>query len=127
MLRWWPTIAALDPSAYYAASGKRHGRGPPGAGITMGVFIAWPWLALIPAAVFLAIYRLSRRKVAAGSALAWLGYALYEYAIYRRWLCSGECNIRVDLLLLYPALVVISVAGAVAALRTLIARHGRAP
>jgi len=69
----------------------------------MGVFIAWPWLALIPAAVFLAIYRLSRRKVAAGSALAWLGSALY------------------------PALVVISVAGAVAALRTLIARHGRAP
>ncbi len=126
MLRWWPTNAALDPSAYYAASGERHGRGPPGAGTTMGVFIAWPWLALIPAAVFLAIYRLSRRKVAAGSALAWLGYALYEYAIYRRWVCSGECNIRVDLLLLYPALVVITVAGAFAALRTLIARH-RAP
>jgi len=51
----------------------------------MGVFIAWPWLALIPAAVFLAIY------------------------------------------LLYPALVVISVAGADAALRTLIAGHRRAP
>ena len=85
MLRWWPTNAALDPSAYYAASGERHGRGPPGAGTTMGVFIAWPWLALIPAAVFLAIY------------------------------------------LLYPALVVISVAGAVAALRTLIAGHRRAP
>ena len=62
-----------------------------------------------------------------GSALAWLGYALYEYAIYRRWLCSGECNIRVDLLLLYPVLVAISIAGVVAALRSLITRHGRAP
>src|SRR5438128_396641 len=39
----------------------------------------------------------------------------------------GECNIRVDLLLLYPALVAISIAGVVAALRSLIARHGRAP
>ena len=23
----------------------------------------------------------------------------------RRWLCSGECNIRVDLLVIYPALL----------------------
>jgi hypothetical protein len=25
-----------------------------------------------------------------------------------RWLCSGECNIRVDLLVLYPLLLLVS-------------------
>lgn len=32
----------------------------------------------------------------------------YEYALYRRWLCSGECNIRVDLRLLYPLFLIMS-------------------
>lgn len=34
-----------------------------------------------------------------------------------RLLCSGECNIRVDLLLLYPVLAFLSVAAVVAAMR----------
>jgi hypothetical protein len=34
-----------------------------------------------------------------------------------RILCSGECNIRVDLLLIYPALVVLSILAAVPARR----------
>ena len=37
----------------------------------------------------------------------------YEYAMKLRILCSGECNIRVDLLLLYPALLVLSLAAVV--------------
>ena len=37
--------------------------------------------------------------------VAWLGYALYEVLMVRRVLCSGECNIRVDLLLIHPALI----------------------
>lgn len=28
----------------------------------------------------------------------------------QRWLCSGECNIRVDLVLIYPLLLIISAA-----------------
>ncbi len=39
-------------------------------------------------------------------ALLWASYAAYEYLMYARVLCSGECNIRVDLLLFYPALLV---------------------
>lgn len=31
----------------------------------------------------------------------------------RRLLCSGECNIRVDLLLLYPALLLLSLVAVV--------------
>lgn len=41
-------------------------------------------------------------------AIAWVGYAGYEYLMYTRVLCSGECNIRVDLLVIWPALIVIA-------------------
>jgi hypothetical protein len=58
--------------------------------------------------LFLVLYRASRRRWVLGAAAAWLLYGLYEYGMRLRWLCSGECNIRVDLLLLYPALLVVS-------------------
>ncbi len=54
------------------------------------------------------------------AALAWLAYFPYEQAMKMRVLCSGECNIRVDLLLFYPLLAVLSVLALVAFLR-----HGR--
>jgi hypothetical protein len=84
----------------------------------MRALIAMPWLGLIPAALFLAAHRVARRPVVMVAGVAWLAYVPYEYAMLRRWLCSGECNIRVDLLLVYPALVLISVAAAVAVLRS---------
>lgn len=37
--------------------------------------------------------------------------------MHRRWLCGGECNIRVDLLLLYPVLIVASAAALIVAVR----------
>lgn len=52
-------------------------------------------------------------------AALWLAYAVYETLILRRVLCSGECNIRIDLLLLYPLLLL---ATAVPALRWLFRR-----
>ncbi len=87
----------------------------------LAIFIAWPVLALVPAAIFAALWRGSGRRLAGWTALAWLLYAAYEYGMRRRWLCSGECNIRVDLLLIYPALLVLSLAALVAVLR----RRGR--
>jgi len=83
----------------------------------LGVFIEWPWLALVPAAVFLVLHRLSRRRLVGAAALMWGLYAVYEYGMRRRWLCTGECNIRVDLLLLYPVLALASVVALVVALR----------
>ena len=88
----------------------------------LAVFIAWPALALVPAALFFLLHRATRRRLVAGAAWAWLLYAAYEYAMKRRWLCTGECNIRVDLLLLYPALLVVSAATAVIGIRTLTRR-----
>lgn len=86
----------------------------------LGVFIAAPWLALLPAVLFLVLYRRSGSRLSAVTAGMWLAYAIYEYAMYRRWWCSGECNIRVDLLLVYPVLLLLSVAALIGAL---VARH----
>ena len=36
-------------------------------------------------------------------------YGVYEYLIKFRILCSGDCNIRVDLLVIYPVLIGISI------------------
>jgi hypothetical protein len=52
-----------------------------------------------------------------GAGALWLLYALYELGMKRRWLCSGECNIRVDLLLIYPALLLGLVAAGIGLLR----------
>ena len=77
------------------------------------LFIPRPWLALIPTVLFAGLYRSSHRKLAGAAALIWLLYGVYEYAMYRRWLCTGECNIRVDLLLIYPVIVLVSISAAV--------------
>ena len=74
----------------------------------MAIFIEYPLLAVLPAIAFLGLYRITRRPFVVVVALAWLLYGIYEYAMHERILCSGECNIRVDLLAIYPALVVAS-------------------
>ena len=89
----------------------------------LGLFIAWPALALVPAAVFGLLYLRSRSRLALAASLAWLAYVPYELGMKLRILCSGECNIRVDLLLLYPLLVMLSVVGLVVVAR---ARRSRA-
>jgi hypothetical protein len=75
---------------------------------TFTVFVALPLLALLPAAGFAALYWASGRRLVAAAAVLWCLYAFYELAMHRRLLCSGECNIRVDLLLLYPVLWMVS-------------------
>jgi len=72
------------------------------------VFIPYPWMALVPGLFFAGFFRLSRRRVVGLTAVAWFLYAVYEYGMLRRWTCSGECNIRIDLLLAYPILFLLS-------------------
>lgn len=74
----------------------------------MSILIAYPLLAVIPAVAFMGLYRLTRRPFVIVVALAWILYGIYEYAMQERILCSGECNIRIDLLLIYPVLAVAS-------------------
>lgn len=81
------------------------------------LFVVAPFLALVPAAVFGWLYLLSKRWPNLVAASLWGLYAAYESAMYLRILCSGECNIRIDLLLLYPLLLIISLLAIISSLR----------
>jgi hypothetical protein len=76
----------------------------------LATFIAFPWAALVCAAFLTVLWWWSRSKVAVAAAIVWVAYAGYEYLMFSRVLCTGECNIRVDLLLIYPLLLLGSVA-----------------
>ena len=79
-------------------------------GILAFLSIGQPWLALIPAGSLAALYWMSRKKLVLAAAGSWFCYLPYEWGMKLRILCSGECNIRVDLLLIYPFLLLLSLA-----------------
>jgi hypothetical protein len=83
----------------------------------MAILIEYPILAAAIGLVLLGLGRWMRRRVAVGVGLVWLLYALYEFGMKQRWLCSGECNIRVDLLVLYPVLFISLVVAGVSLFR----------
>jgi hypothetical protein len=83
----------------------------------LAIFIAYPWAALLVGAVFLIACAQRKRVSAFLAGLLWSGYSGYEYLMLTRVLCSGDCNIRIDLLLIYPLLVIISVVAIVQMLR----------
>lgn len=74
----------------------------------MAIMIEYPWLALVPAAVFFGLYSTSKSRFILNTAISWLAYVPYEYGMKLRLLCTGECNIRVDLVLLYTLLAAVS-------------------
>jgi len=79
-------------------------------GILGVLSIGQPMLALIPTGLLAALYCISRQRVLLTAAALWFCYLPYEWGMKLRILCSGECNIRVDLLLIYPFLLLISLA-----------------
>lgn len=85
----------------------------------MAILIDRPGLAARPGAVLLALWEAYRRRLVPMAAIAWLLDVPYEYGMKRRVLCSGEYSIRVDLLVLYPALAVLALLGLISALRAL--------
>jgi formate hydrogenlyase subunit 3/multisubunit Na+/H+ antiporter MnhD subunit len=84
----------------------------------MAIFIRYPLLAAAIGGVLLGLGRRAHRRVAVAAGVAWLVYGLYELGMKQRWLCSGECNIRVDLLAIYPLLVMGLIAAAVSLVRS---------
>jgi hypothetical protein len=62
-------------------------------------------IALLVAAALTWAWRRSSRRAFLVLSMLWAAYAVYETLMYTRILCSGECNIRVDLLLIWPALL----------------------
>jgi hypothetical protein len=83
----------------------------------MDLLTRWPWLALLPAIAFAFVWARGRRRSVAVAAFAWLLYTPYELGIAAGLLCGADCDIRVDLLLLYPLLAGLSLWAVVAALQ----------
>ncbi len=75
------------------------------------IFIIAPFAALIPSIFFLFFYFKFRKFLILITAILWGIYTAYEYGMYSRILCTGECNIRIDLLLIYPLLIIVTVIG----------------
>ena len=83
----------------------------------METFISYPLAAFLVSGIF-AVLCAFYRKVAPGVAAAlWAGYAYYEYLMHIRVLCTGECDIRIDLLLIYPVLLVASMWAVISSIR----------
>ena len=76
---------------------------------TFAVFIRWPAGAFIPAAVFAGLFLLNRRIAVLVAALCWAAYAILEILNHAGITCRGNCNIRVDLLFIYPLLWIVSI------------------
>jgi hypothetical protein len=89
----------------------------------LDILIGYPWLALIPAIIFIALYWRSKLRLTVIASLAWFLYSIYEYGMYLRILCSGECNIRVDLLLIYPVLLILSITSLIKGILAINRRH----
>ncbi len=72
------------------------------------VFLVFPFTAIIPAGIFAWLFWRSRSLFCLLTSVLWLMYMVYEYGMYLRILCTGECNIRIDVLLIYPLLLLSS-------------------
>jgi hypothetical protein len=87
-------------------------------------FVQWPFAALVPAIGFAVAGAIRRRPLAGLAGAVWFSYALYEAGMKARLLCSGECNIRVDLLFIYPLVWVLTIVALIQLLRR--KNHGAA-
>jgi hypothetical protein len=57
-----------------------------------------------------------RSRFAGTVGILWVVYSLYEFGMRARILCSGDCNIRLDLVIIYPVLAVLSLGAIVVAI-----------
>jgi hypothetical protein len=85
---------------------------------SLAILIAYPLLAVLLGVVLLALGSRARRRTAVLCGIIWVLYGVYEIGMQKRWLCTGECNIRVDLLLIDPVLVLTLIAALVSLARS---------
>ena len=79
----------------------------------MLTLIGLPLLAVLFGLLVVACFKLAHRHLLIATGTLWVAYGIYEYLMQIRVLCSGECNIRVDLLLIYPVLLAFTLASLV--------------
>jgi hypothetical protein len=73
----------------------------------LAFLIEMPYLAFIPTALLAFLGRKFKSKFCFTTATLWGLYTLYE--LYMHFKCTGECNIRIDLLFIYPLLTGFSI------------------
>lgn len=81
--------------------------------VVMGVLTIFPLGAAIIGALYLRLYFKLKTKSAIAAGSLWVLYSVYETLMYTRVLCTGECNIRIDLLLIYPLIIIASLVATV--------------
>src|ERR1700704_3906828 len=84
-----------------------------------------PLSAAFVGLLILGCFSLTRNRLGLITGVLWILYGFYEYLMQVRVLCSGECNIRVDLLLIYPILLVYTIASAIRTGKILWQRRNR--
>ena len=72
------------------------------------VFVLAPVAVIVPAAVFFYLSNGTKCEGCVLAAWAWMLYGVWEYGMYTKTLCSGECNIRIDLIVAWIILAKIS-------------------
>lgn len=66
-----------------------------------------PWLTAIPGVFFIYAGQVKDRFGVMFCGALWLLYGLYEHQVQAT--CTGECNIRFDLVLIYPVLAIATI------------------
>ena len=84
--------------------------------LVLGFLRQWQETAFVPGALFCALTLRTGRALVWGAAFIWAIYAVYEFLMNRGVLCPDECS-RVDLLVIDPFLVVLSVVALLSSLR----------
>ena len=79
----------------------------------MLTLIGLPLLAVLFGLLMVACSKRAHSHLLLATGTVWIGYGIYEYLMQIRVLCSGECNIRVDLLLICPVLLALTLASLV--------------
>ena len=74
-----------------------------------GLLTIFPFAATVFGAVMLLGFGRAKIRTGVVTGVLWIVYSIYEFLMYFRILCSGECNIRIDLLVIYPLLIGLSV------------------
>lgn len=77
----------------------------------MAILIQYPYIALLIAAVLALLGFWGKQLWLKIAAWCWLGYGIWEYLMHFRILCQGDCNIRIDLFMIYPALIFVTFFG----------------
>ena len=85
--------------------------------VCIDLLMEHPLLALVPSLGFFVLTFYTRRLTVAFAAIVWALYAAYEGAMTFHVFCPRGCNIRLDLILIYPILIALSIAGLVVGLR----------